>query len=203
MIKINLLPVELRPGKKIAIPVKSMSFIGVGIGVILLCFYIMIGVRINQEKERLDALGKEYEAIKPEYEKVKKLKADRDRLEAKVALMEKLIVQRLLWAKKLNQLSDLMPPQVWLSSLSVVSRTTTKHVDGKEISVPTRMLIIRGKTYSDKGEKMVEQVGDFMRSIKEHGPFFKDFVNVELVSTERETIAKTEIMKFELTCQFK
>ena len=191
MIKINLLPAELRPKKKTTLPVKPMSLIGVGIVVILILIHVLVGMKINQEKERLSLLKKEYEAIRPEYERVLKLKADKEMLEAKVALMEKLLIQRLLWAKKLNQFSDLMPPSVWLSSVSVVTRAET----------PT--LVIRGKTYSDKGEKMVEQVGDFMRRIKGHGAFFKDFVNVELVSTERETIGKTELMRFELTCQFK
>jgi len=191
MIKINLLPAELRPKKKTTLPVKAMSLIGGGIVVILILIHVLVGMKINQEKERLSLLKKEYEAIRPEYERVLKLKADKERLESKVALMEKLLIQRLLWAKKLNQFSDLMPPSVWLSSVSVVTRTET----------PT--LVIRGKTYSDKGEKMVEQVGDFMRRIKGHGAFFEDFVNVELVSTERETIGKTELMRFELTCQFK
>ncbi|MBL7170763.1 MAG: PilN domain-containing protein [Candidatus Omnitrophica bacterium] len=191
MIKINLLPAELKPKKKTTLPVKAMSLIGGGIVVILILIHVLVGMKINQEKERLSLLKKEYEAIRPEYERVLKLKADKERLESKVALMEKLLIQRLLWAKKLNQFSDLMPPSVWLSSVSVVTRTET----------PT--LVIRGKTYSDKGEKMVEQVGDFMRRIKGHGAFFEDFVNVELVSTERETIGKTELMRFELTCQFK
>jgi len=191
MIKINLLPAELRPKKKTTLPVKAMSLIGGGIVVILILIHVLVGMKINQEKERLSLLKKEYEAIRPEYERVLKLKADKERLESKVALMEKLLIQRLLWAKKLNQFSDLMPPSVWLSSVSVVTRAET----------PT--LVIRGKTYSDKGEKMVEQVGDFMRRIKGHGAFFEDFVNVELVSTERETIGKTELMRFELTCQFK
>ena len=191
MIKINLLPAELRPKKKTTLPVKPMSLIGVGIVVILILIHVLVGMKINQEKERLSLLKKEYEAIRPEYERVLKLKADKEMLEAKVALMEKLLIQRLLWAKKLNQFSDLMPPSVWLSSVSVVTRAET----------PT--LVIRGKTYSDKGEKMVEQVGDFMRRIKGHAAFFKDFTNVELVSTERETIGKTELMRFELTCQFK
>ncbi len=191
MIKINLLPAELRPKKKTTLPVQAMSLIGGGIVVILVLIHALVGMKINQEKERLGLLKKEYEAIRPEYERVLKLKGDKERLESKMALMEKLLIQRLLWAKKLNQFSDLMPPSVWLSSVSVVTRA--------EIST----LVIRGKTYSDKGEKMVEQVGDFMRRIKGHGAFFEDFANVELVSTERETIGKTELMRFELTCQFK
>jgi len=203
MIKINLLPQELRPKKKSTLPIKAMSFIGGGIVAILILIHILVGMKINQERERLSLLKKEYEAIRPEYERVLKLKSDKENLEAKVALMEKLLIQRLLWAKKLNQFSDLMPPSVWLSSVFVVTRTSIQNVDGQDISVAKRTLVLRGKTYSDKGEKMVEQVGDFMRRIKGHGTFYKDFVNVELISTERETIGKTEVMRFELTCQFK
>ncbi len=117
--------------------------------------------------------------------------------------MEKLIVQRFLWAKKLNQLSDLMPPQVWLTSLSVATNKTVQNVGGKDVEAVTRILVIRGKTYSDLGEKMVGQQGDFVRRIKEHEPFFRDFSNVEWISTEREAIGNTEIMNFELTSQFK
>lgn len=192
MIKINLLPVELRHKEKSILPLRTMALIGGGILAVLISFYILFGIRINRKEARLSELKKEYESIRPEYEKVKKLKADKERLEAKVALMEKLLIQRLLWAKKLNQFSDIMPPRVWISSFSVRG--------GEQ----TQAIVIRGKTYSDKGEKMVEQVGDFMRRIKGHGPFYKDFVNVELVSTERETIGgKTEVMRFEVTCQFK
>ena len=158
---------------------------------ILIFCYMLVGVRIAQENKKLGALRKEYELLRPEYEKVVKLKADKEKLEAKILVMDKLLAQRLLWSKKLNQLSDLMSPQVWLSSVTVISNPTS------------RTLLIRGKTYSNKGEKMVEQVGDFIRRIEEDEPFFKDFVNVELISTERETIGPTEVMRFELTCQFK
>jgi Tfp pilus assembly protein PilN len=191
MIKINLLPAELRPRKKTTLPIRQMAFLGGGVVAILILFYILVGIRITQENIKYNRLKKEYEAIRPEYERVKKLKVNKERLEAQVALMEKLIVQRLLWAKKLNEMSDLMPPQVWLSSILVASRP-----EG-------RALIIRGKTYSSKGEKMVEQVGDFMRRITGHEAFFDDFINVELISTERESIGKSEVMKFELTCRFK
>lgn len=203
MIKINLLPQELRPRKKTTLPLKAMSLIGAGIVAVLIISYIAVGVKIAQQKRKLNLLKAEYQKLLPEFERVKKLKDDKERLDAKVALMERLIVQRFIWAKKLNQLSDLMPPQVWLTSLSVATNKAVQKAGGKDVEVVTRTLLIRGKTYSGLGEKMVGQQGDFVRRIKEHEPFFRDFSNVEWISTERETIGNAEIMKFELTCQFK
>lgn len=203
MITINLLPKELRPRRKITIPAKCMTFIAGGIVVILIFIHILVAMMINREKGKLAFLKKEYERIKPEYERVLKLKSDKENLEAKIALMDKLMAQRLLWSKKLNQLSDLMPPNVWLSSLSIISRPEKQTVGGKEVTIDRKKLLIRGKTYSGKGEKMLGQQGDFMRRIEGHEAFFKDFENVEFISTERETIGQAEIMKFEFTCQLK
>lgn len=180
-----------------------MSLGGVVIVAILIFCYSIVGFRIAQENRKLGTLKKEYELLRPEYEKVCKLKADKEKLEAKILVMDKLLAQRLLWSRKLNQLSDLMSPQVWLSSLAVISNPTSRMVEGKEVQGVSRSLLIRGKTYSNKGEKMVEQVGDFIRRIEEDEPFFKDFVNVELISTEREAIGPAEVMRFEVTCQFK
>lgn len=204
MITINLLPKELRPRRKITIPAKCMTFIAGGIVVILIFIHILVAMMINREKGKLAFLKKEYERIKPEYERVLKLKSDKENLEAKIALMDKLMAQRLLWSKKLNQLSDLMPPNVWLSSLSIISRPEKQTVGGKEVTIDRKKLLIRGKTYSGKGEKMLGHEGDFMDRIEGHEGFFKDFEeNVEFISTQRETIGQTDIMKFEFTCQLK
>jgi Tfp pilus assembly protein PilN len=142
MIKINLLPVELRPRKKTVLPVREMSLWGGVIAAVLVFSYLAVGFRIVRENTKLAALKKEYEDLRPEYEKVMKLKADKERLEAKIAVMEKLLVQRMLWSKKLNQLSDLMPPQVWLSSVAVITNITTRTVEGKEVKAQSQSLLI-------------------------------------------------------------
>jgi len=48
MIKINLLPAELRPKKKTTLPVKAMSLIGGAIVVILILIHVLVGMKIKK-----------------------------------------------------------------------------------------------------------------------------------------------------------
>jgi hypothetical protein len=54
MITINLLPKELRPRKKISIPVKGMTFVAAGIVVILILIHILVAMMINRGNGKID-----------------------------------------------------------------------------------------------------------------------------------------------------
>ncbi len=61
MIKINLLPPELRPRKKTTLSLKGMSLINAGIAAVLIISYVTVGVKIGQEKRKLSRLKGEYQ----------------------------------------------------------------------------------------------------------------------------------------------
>lgn len=206
MIEINLLPLSLRKKKrKVELPPVNFIMIGGGILALLLLLTISLGACTHLKSSRLQKTEEELNRLKPKSDKVAYLSHEKQKLEKKMAVVEQLVDKRILWARKLNELSNLIPPQVWLKSLFVEERTL-KADSGEEETERRKFLVIQGVAISRRGEESggLKVVGDFMERIRNDNSFCADLVSVEQRgSILRDKIGDSETMHFELSCQFK
>jgi Tfp pilus assembly protein PilN len=187
MIEINLLPERLQKKKKARFQQKILLVSGIGLLSPLIIIHILLGLIIIAKKVQIDNLDRNYQAVSPIKKEADSIKAEFSKYRAKVETITQLMDSRLLWAKKLNQLSDAMSPGVWLTELS--------------LNRP-KSLTLKGTTTSKKGEEMA-LVGKFMDSLKKNQLFFSDFKDIELESAQGRKIKDIEVMDFVISCFFK
>lgn len=193
MIEINLLPQDLRRKKGIdfsRIPKKKLIFAVFGSIVLLHLLFVFL-TAINQK--RLKSLNKTWLELSFKREKLQQLKQEWKELNTKVPLIEQLIRNRILWAEKLNRLSEALVSGVWLSELSLKTDEKDKFI---------KYLLIKGSCASRKKDEPA-LIGRFMQNLKEDPLFSADFAEIELGPIKKRLIKQTEVMDFILTCRFK
>jgi len=210
MIEINLLPSSQRKRKK-EMRLPPTMFIAIGGGLLLLLFLTTVGltVGVRMQKGSLLRTKESIEKIRPESEKIAIRKKEEEKLKKRMAIIKKLMDNRILWAKKLNRLSDLVLPQIWLTSLSIEGKSEEDQSGNKETTkkkkTTEKFLVIKGVAASTTGETGgLKLVGDFMDKLKNDPSFSGDFTNIQQHGSLRWRQSKgVEAMYFELRCRFK
>ncbi len=141
MIHINLLPEEFRPVKKSILPY-FLSLIVIILGIIL---FISIYITLHQKALRLESqktkLQEEYNSstrlkneegefitlagIVDEYRKLDKKKQE---LEKRVAVIQEILSDRIIWSENLYQLALLTPDNVWYERIRITWQTFPEKV---------------------------------------------------------------------------
>ena len=177
MIKINLLPEEYRKKKVdlseifqkykgLAIPIGA-TVIGI---VIVISSVVLVYPKIKTRT--LNKLKDKWKKIENDYELVMKLKEEEKLLKQKLDSIDFIINNRLIWAMKLNEISDALPPEIQLTEINV---TTEKDKDIKDI------MLISGIVPSFPGDRAIEK---FIKNLKDTVSFTNDFPKIELSFTE-------------------
>ncbi len=196
MIEIDLLPQEFRTKKKAyltQIPKKEIILAVLGC---LVLFHLFLISLTAMSAKRLKGLKGTWQELAPKRERLDGLKKQLSEINARIPLFEQVIKNRILWSKKLNQLSELMVSGIWLNELSV----ETKKAQAK--GQPLKYLIIQGSCASrTKDEPAL--IGRFMQNLKDDPLFSSDFAEIELGPIEKRLINQTAVMDFILTCRFK
>ncbi len=205
MIEVNLLPLSLREKRRrIELPPVTFIIVGGGILALLLLSSAVLAGSTHLRRSRLQKVEEEFESLKPESEKIAYLKDKKQKLGKKMAVIEQLVDKQILWARKLNELSNLIPSRVWLTSLFIEERSL-KTGSSENETKRGKFLVIKGVAISrgegETGE--LKLVGDFMERIRSDSSFCADFLSVEQWgSISRGKIGGLETMYFELSCQF-
>jgi Tfp pilus assembly protein PilN len=199
MIKINLLPEELRVRKKQALAFPALPVMPIVIGVVgfLIALQLILAVLVHVKKAVFNSLNGKYSSISTSHVQAAALENDLKDLSYKVDTVEKLSISRFKMSKKLNDLSNLTVPGVWLRSIDI-----RKGESPSEPGVLREALIIEGSS-TVSGEKEDGSIGRFVNSLKENAPFSEDFSEIELTKVERKKIRSTEVMDFIVICTFK
>jgi hypothetical protein len=195
MIEINLLPSGLREKKKV--PVEQLfqkkSILTILGALILLHLFLYAVTSITAK--RLNILERNWQGLSPKRAELSKLSGELTEIDKKVPLIDQLISNRILWSKKLNEISDLLVPGVWLNELSLQK---------KEMKDKGTLdcLVIRGSAASrTKNEPVL--IAKTMQSLKDSSSFSADFAEIELGPIKKKLIKQTEIMDFILISEFK
>ena len=118
MIRINLLPPEITEKKK---QKRQILLIFTVVGLILLMI-IILGVRQNRQ---LAAVEKEFNEVNTAFQKesetvakVKSLEQKKANLDKRMGVIKKLVKGQFFWVEILDEISQRLPQNVWLGSLT-------------------------------------------------------------------------------------
>jgi len=186
MIEINFIPALHRKRRRnqilgvVKIPLEII--IGSTLGVFLLLIMAHVGLlminlwNFNHHQN----LKREWDVILPAKENVDKVIKEMRVLQAKEKSIDKITTgSRILWAMKLNILSDSIVRGVWLTRLRL--NEGTLYVEGSAIS---------------KQNDQIFGVHTFTANLKNDNSFVEHFSGVELDSIQRRYIGKTEVADF-------
>lgn len=175
MIRINLLPKEQQKRK---VGPNWWRILGIVGGVVVVTG---LGYGWWMTKGAVEAIRAEIASTRLELQRyaaqakqVDQLKADKQRLEERQAAIDRLLASQQGPVKLLDELSRLLPPEVWLNSLN-----KTKN-----------RLVIQGYAFSD------EKIADLMTSMGKAAPLFRE---VELSFSEKTNFEQVPVKRFEIT----
>lgn len=180
LITINLLPGDRKRVSFDWVPkvLTIAAVILVASSVMAVNFYYVIGnMALRSRKAGLEG---RIAAIQSDVERVRAMEKEIDVLHRKQDIINDLVVNRIEWARKLNQLSDILPAQVWLEEVALV---VPKGRDAaKKGEQPQKILRVVGVTNALEHARSLEAA--FIYNIM-HSPFIDDFETVQLVKSER------------------
>lgn len=199
MIKINLLPQELRVKTKIkdqeykAI-IKQLAFnqnqlfvyaIPVLLG-LLVCLHVYFAAVSISKNGQLLALNRKWVELAPQKKALDEFNNDSSAISADSSLMELLNSKRILWAQKLNKLSLNLPSGVWFEAITV---------SAKEI-------VIQGSVIS-LTKKEINLINKLLENLKIDNEFSRDFISFELSNVLKKNVGGYDVADFILTGKIK
>ena len=205
LIEIDLLPPEMKPKKKFLMPEIGLLPVFLWAVSSLIAIHLILISATAYQKGQLNKLNRRWAELTSSNAKLDELKKEIKEVQARVETIEGLLRRRFIWARKLNQLSDVLSKGVWLDQ---------DHLDIKKQQVPSNQkgvppkkmlsysLVLHGTAVS-REEEETAVIGRFMKALKEDKEFFSDFIDIELGSIQADEIANKDVMHFTITCYFK
>jgi len=195
MIDVNLAPPNLRRRQKHRILPKGFYMppevvIGCGGGFLVLLvvvhiYIILKHISINQKYSQIE---KKWEQILPAKKQADKVISQIRQLHAKEKDVEELIgVDRILWARKLNIISDSLPRGVWLRRVAFE--------DG-------RTFVIEGSAISRQQNEMAA-IHEFTHNLRQGKLFLKHFQEMDIGSMTRRQVKDRELVDFSIVAGLK
>jgi len=193
MIEINFVPAQLRKRKKMhllggmGIPLEKV--IGLGGGLILLLVFVHVLLMLTNfgKLAQQSKLQHEWESMAPQKKEVDSIIQEMRVLQAKQDSINKILeAKNILWSKKLNIISDVLPRGVWLRKLVLINNT----------------FLIEGSSISKQKREMIN-VHNLTSNLKDHDSFLDQFSGLELGSISSRNVQKIEIADFLITLKLK
>lgn len=184
MIKINLLPreaIELEAKKQIVILASLGGTVVLSLAIILLGTRILLQKRLAVELSSLEKEIAQYQIIVNEVKKIKEANAI---LEAKKNIIEKLMKDRLLYPKFMEEFIELLPPSVWVTTL------TTSF----EASIQGGFRMSFGCSAFD-----VFDVANLIENLEKSQKFSK----IEIGAITSTPSGEREILQFNINCEYR
>lgn len=197
MIEINLLPAELRPTQPTPWP-KLLGLLGVGL-VLLGEALTLVYYHFNLNPTLQDMLKELETELKNKTALAARADSLREQIEDYKLRAQTIIQirdQRILWAKKLDQIIDVIPDYVWLSGITV-----SEGLPGSKAKGP----IITLNCFSLGSDE--KRISGFLRGIKNH-PLGREIESISdpsytLTQIDREGGGKLDALRFTLTIELK
>lgn len=181
MIKINLLPRELRKEeKKTNVNLNDYLIYPIGLLIFVIVLNIIFGGVLFYKKSQLSSKKKQWDKFYPQYQPVENLKIGYNKAQEKDKFLDSIMGKKINWSKKLNILSDQLPEGVWFRKVNV-SESNVISIDGTVVSL---------------AEDEVSILNKFRSNLKTNNEFFKDFRDIELKYLLKRTIGSLEVIDF-------
>ena len=176
MRRINLLPAELRAPERTSFG--TMLLVTGGTVLVALSVVMLVAVHLIWLPAAIDS-KQERAARRVQKERTAKqndkLKAQITPFEHRRKTIKDIFAGRILWAKKLDQLCDLIPEDIWLDKIEL--REAKSAGKGKQTEGPTLTLDCHVVGTDES------RIADFLRTLKEDiarkEDFFDDFLSIE------------------------
>ncbi len=223
MIELNLLPREFKKKrKKLALPeIPIIPILACFIGALILIQLFLSGLLFISRKQ-LTGLEKTWKNLAPKKAELDKIKREIASGTRVTSAIDGLIEEQPNWARLLNELSNSLTPNIWITELvceeknrkiparnQKKQRPTSAKKNSKKRARPDAakqaqpsggMLTISGFA-TGLGEETTANVARFIRSLKDNRDFFRDFADVELVSMKKSVVEERDVMNFTLACE--
>lgn len=185
MIEINLLPEELRKKEsfKFNIPkegLKNSFTVLLPAGIVFIHIFIQ-GIIITKGLMLKQAEGA-FRAVGPQKKQLDEMEFQIQKIKALDEFFLRSASQRLITAQKLNIISDVLPPELWLTELSV----------SKDIWE------IKGGSVSAAAQDMAN-IRKFLNALKTNKQISGSLSSLELVSVQRNKLGPTEVVDFTIS----
>jgi len=185
MIRINLLPQQLRRKKSVKVskktPLLPVVFI---ITLIILALHVIFALISFDKKMQLASLDQRWDKIQAQSKEVDTLKSNLEIKKEKLKAMQSILKRDLYLTDFLNKINQAIPSRLWLNRLSFSERG----------------LVIEGSVFSFGSEEL-SLVNNFFNELKNDVFFKQNFDNFNLDSVQRRNIKKYEILDFLLTAE--
>ncbi len=179
MIKINLLPEKfhrektnwnqmLQGYKHLTMPILG------GIGAVIIILFLVIVVYPRLQARTLRKLTARWEGMEKEYKEVVQLKGEQKKLKAIQQNIKTITSGSILWAARLNDVSDALPPEIQLTELSTQREKSAEK--GERI-----VLVISGRVPAFPGE---QAIGNFIKGLRQNEGFTADFSEIRPPSSK-------------------
>lgn len=190
MIEINLLPEELRnravkpagqthAGSPFKYDSKQPFIFIPLILLFVLCANIFFALRLMSVNLEIKSLNKRWTLTLPERNELAEFKSQDLLVSSDSKDLERLLRERVTWADKLNTISLLLPPGIWLESV---------YLAGKDFK-------LIGKAVS-LNRTEVSMVRSLIDGLKENKRFIKDFTLFELNAIEKSLLNNRDTVDF-------
>jgi len=197
MIEINVLPAELRPSEPTPWP-KMLALLCVGLlllgeGLVYVWYHFNCNPTLRDEQQRLEDDRKAKEALA---KRADDLHAEIDDYKLRARTIVQIRQARTLWAKKLDQIIDVVPDYVWLTGITVTEGMAGRKAKGSVITL---------SCYSLGSDE--KRLSAFLRTIKTH-PVGREIANISdpsytLTEVAGEGKNKVDALKFNLVIELK
>lgn len=205
MIEINLLPKELQK-KKFKLPPAVVFKWGLVSLALLVSIPFIIGGFIHAKGSALLVLREEEARLAPLKKEVEDLQRNVAGLTNRLAPLDKFRGEGIIWSRKLNQLSDALPREIWLTRVSLEG-AGQRGLPAPRAGEQEQMLVIEGVVAAGKQEGMLAPLGRFIENLKSDKSFFSDFVSIESRGIKEKVITarkiKQAVLSFEIVCPLK
>ena len=203
MIELNLLPEELRKKKKkFEIPEIPVVLIAVAFIGLLVAIQLILGGMILMSRRQLVALNTKWLALAPEKAELDSVREVLLDASEKTNAIDALISERLSWARLLNELSNSLSANIWLTELAYRKGPVGPSGRASAGGSDEEGLTLSGAAVA-RGEQATQDIARFIKALKANKNFFKYFDDIELVSIKKGSHAGKELMNFTLVCKFK
>ncbi|MBA7679473.1 hypothetical protein ES703_87770 [subsurface metagenome] len=150
--------------------------------------YIDNYYEIKDTQNRLTLTLRQYDALNPEVFRVVKYKKEWDSLYHKISLTSELKGKQIWWTPRLQAFSELIPENIWISTISVEK-------SGPGVTLSLEGFAVPG---DNRGFRSIE---NFARQLKENPAFSKIMKDINLTTASRTEEEEISAMSFRLSCR--
>lgn len=198
MIELNLLPEEAKKKRtKIELPeIPLIPITAALVGFLAVVQLLVFGLAFFVNNQ-LGVLNKTWEGLAPKKAEFDGIKQSILGTNKKIHAIDSLIEKRFSWSILLNELSNGLTSNIWLTELSYAEESGGTAGGGKP-----KILRLKGSARV-LGKEATRDIALFIKSLKNNDNFFKNFKEIELVSMDQGVQAGQDLMNFTIVCIFK